>query len=310
MKKTDKPVKAAKASKATKSTAVAKSAKSGKPVKGKKYKSISAKLLSSIMPAIIIAMVVLTVLSATTSRNIIQNQINGRMDAELAAQKGLANEQLNAISSMASTLSHVVANNYKTTRLGDYMDMMCDIVDDNDTAYGAGIWFDAYLYDPNQQYTAPYVYKAGGVSVSSYDNSGGRRDYLSESFFVDTKSNKVKECVFTPTYYDAKDGKLMTTCGSPIYLGTKFIGVTTVDVRLDVFADIISANNEGSNLSVILVAEDGTYIAGVDDAKLADGAKITEDANASLAKAGEVILTNAQQAAPLMGQNIMCTMKW
>lgn len=255
-----------------------------------KFKSIGSKMLAGLLPVIVLAMFLLTVISANSSKSIINAQISSRMDAELEAQEGMANEQLNAIASMTNTLAHVVANNYKSTKLGDYMDMMCDIISDNDNAYGSGIWFEANLYNPQQEYVAPYVYKEDGEPVTSYDYSNGKVDYFSMDFYTMAKESETKTASFTQPVYNSELGCVMTTCASPIYVGTKFVGCTTVDMQLDVLNQMMAQSNEGNNNTALLIAADGTYLAGVEDDKIASGLKISEEENASLAKAAETIL--------------------
>lgn len=255
-----------------------------------KFKSIGTKMLVVIMPVIILSMVLLTAISAKTSKGIINDQISSRMDAELAAQEGMANEQLNAIETMSNTLAHVVANNYKSTKLGDYMDMMQDIIADNDSAYGSGIWFEANLYNPQQEYVGPYVYKQGGTTVPTYDYSNGKLDYFNEDYYLLAKDAPKGTASFTQPRYDKKEKCLMITCSTPIYVGTKFIGCTTVDMQLNTLGDMMAQNNEGNSNVAFLVSADGTYLAGVDNDKIADGTKITDEETPSLAKAAEQIL--------------------
>lgn len=53
-----------------------------------KFKRISFKMLTAILPITIIAMLVLTLISAKSSKSIIDDQIGNRMNAELSSIEG------------------------------------------------------------------------------------------------------------------------------------------------------------------------------------------------------------------------------
>ncbi len=82
----------------------------------------------------------------------------------------------------------------------------------------------------------------------------------------------------------------MASCSAPIYAGNKFIGCVTCDIQLDTMVEIASAIKVGTNGTAMLLSSSGTYIYTDDEQKVSDGVNITEDENASLAKAGAKVL--------------------
>lgn len=79
----------------------------------------------------------------------------------------------------------------------------------------------------------------------------------------------------------------MSSCSMPIYDGNTFIGCITVDMQLETIQNLISAVKVGKKGFATLITAEGTYISCKDTQKVADGLRITEDSNESIAKLGK-----------------------
>ena len=72
-----------------------------------KIKKIGAKMLAVILPIVILAMILLTAINGLSSRDIINNQIASRMQAELSSQSGEMEQDLHTVSATGiSSESH------------------------------------------------------------------------------------------------------------------------------------------------------------------------------------------------------------
>ncbi|MBO6015599.1 MAG: family 16 glycosylhydrolase [Lachnospiraceae bacterium] len=69
-------------------------------------------------------------------------------------------------------------------------------------------------------------------------------------------------------------------------------GCTSVDISLETIVQIVNDIKVGKNGTGMLMTATGTYLAGVDSEKIAAEANILDEANASLAAAGNIILNN------------------
>lgn len=255
-----------------------------------KFKRISSKMLFSILPVIIIAMLVLSYISMDRSKALISEQNEHAMTAELEAQEGNIDEYLDSVSNMATMIADMVEMNYQTESMSEYEKILGNMILDNDIVLGSGLWFEPYVYDANEKYMGPYVYKDSSSVVTTYDYSNAEYDYFSQEYY--TMCKDVTEAQFTDPYYDETSGTIMSSCACPIIVDGKFLGCVTVDIELTSITNLINEIKVGETGSAMLVTNSGVYLAGVDEEKIKTVNYITEDENKSLAEAGKNIIAN------------------
>ncbi len=259
-----------------------------------KFKRISSKMLAAILPVIVIAMVVLTLVSMNSSRDIVNSQILVNMESELSAQEGKMGEYLDSVSNMATQIANMVETSYTAVPMSEYEKMLANIISDNEIVLGSGLWFEPYVFDANEKYMGPYVYKDGGSTVTTYDYSNAEYDYFSQEYY--TMCVNATEAQFTDPYYDSTSNTIMSSCACPIIVSGKYLGCVTVDIELGSITTLIDNIKVGETGSAILVTSDGTYLAGVDSAKVTDAVNISNDENDTLAQVGkEIIATESGQ---------------
>ncbi|SFQ47118.1 methyl-accepting chemotaxis protein [Lachnospiraceae bacterium XBB1006] len=269
-----------------------------------KRKKISVKLLGTIIPIVVLALVIVTMVSATTARTIVNNQIAKRMGAELNTQENAIEKYLDGVSSMATTISKVVANSYKTTSWDTYEAMLGEIINENEIVLGSGLWFEPYVYNEKEKYMGPYVYKDGGNLVTTWEYSNSEYDYFNQEYYTNAKN--ADHAVFTDPYYDPSSGIVMSSCSMPIIADGKYLGCVTVDIKLDTITAIIDQIKIDKTGKGMMLDAQGIYMAGVDKEKIANAENIKEDTEKSIAKAGETMLANdkGELSATLKGKEI------
>ena len=255
-----------------------------------KFKKIRTKMLVLILPVIILALITLTAISAFSCTSMLSEQIQENMTTSLTAESTAVTEYLEVVESTATTLSRTVGNTYKTLTLDEYEDMLTDVISDNDIVLGSGIWFEPHAYN-EEKYVGPYIFKNGDSIEVTYDYSNAEYDYFSQEYY--TLAKAATSPVITDPYYDPTSGIVMSSCTMPIFDNDKFIGCVTVDIELSSIQNVINSIVVGEGGYAMLVASNGTYLAGVDEQKVSEGASILADPNSSLAAAGEEILANA-----------------
>lgn len=254
-----------------------------------KFKKIGTKMLVVILPVVILAMLLLTAVSGFSSRDIINDQIDSRMQAELSAQSGVMGEDLHTVSSMAQSISRVVATTYQTTSMDTYEKMLGELIQDNDMVSGSGLWFEPYAYQADAEYMGPYVFKDGDQLATTYDYSNAEYNYFAQEYYELAKAST--EPVFTDPYYDETSDSIMSTCAMPILVNDQFIGCVTVDIQLDAITTLVDNIKVGDAGRGMLLTAEGVYIGGAADDKIQNSVVITEDKDApALAKAAEKIL--------------------
>jgi methyl-accepting chemotaxis protein len=254
-----------------------------------KKMKIMTRLLASILPIIIIAMAMLTYISALNSSRIISDKINEWMDSELNAASNEIEADLDSVSQMAETLSNFVKTTYRSLSLAEYETMIGKMIMQNDLVLGSGIWFEPYVYDLNEKYVGPYIYKDGVTTAVTYDYSNAEYDYFVYEWYTGAINSSVP--VFTDPYYDPTLDIIMSSCTMPMYDDEgAFLGVVTVDMELTGIQSLVVDIKVGETGDASLLTSEGNYIYNKDKAKNMD-ASITNDSNASLAEAGKNILS-------------------
>ncbi len=256
-----------------------------------KFKKIRTRMLVFILPVIVVAMGVISTVSGVSSRRSINQQIENHMNAELHSQSNNIQDLLDMIRATAESTAAVVEHTYKVTDLSTCEKMLSSVVETNESIRGSGLWFEPYVYDEKQEYVGPYVYRDGDKLATTYEYSNAEYDYFKQEYYTEAKENgKVH---ITDPYYDESSDSIMSSCSVPMYDDNNtYIGCVTVDMSLDMITDFISSIKVGKGGSIILTSGSGVYIAGVDGEKVKNAVQITKDDNASLVKAGNVILAN------------------
>ena len=251
---------------------------------------IREQMMIKLLPTVMIATIVLTVVSAVNSKNTINDQIQDTMTAELQSNSNQIDSKLTEVRNQAINLSREVEQYYQTTSMDQFRVSFSDALAQSDIINGAGIWFEPYAYSPEAQYMGPYWYKDGDSVVETYEYSNAEYDYFSQEYYTNAASMEDGTATITDPYYDPSSGTVMASCSAPIYKDGTYIGCVTCDITLDTMVEIVSGIQVGDNGSAMMVTSDGTYIYTDDEEKVSSGVNITEDDNASLAKAGTKLL--------------------
>ena len=229
------------------------------------------------------------------SKVLISEQNEHAMTAELEAQEGNIGEYLDSVSNMATMIADMVEMNYQTEAMSEYEKILGNMIQDNDIVLGSGLWFEPYVYDANEKYMGPYVYKDGSNVVATYDYSNAEYDYFTQEYY--TMCKDATEAQFTDPYYDETSGTIMSSCACPIIVNGKFLGCVTVDIELTSITNLIDGIKVGETGSAMLVTNSGVYLAGTDEEKIKTVHYITEDENKSLAEAGKEIVAKEAGSA-------------
>ncbi len=251
---------------------------------------IREQMLLKLLPTVLVATILLTVVSAFNSKRTINTQIQETMNAELASNSAQINAKLDTVRYQAVNLAREVSMHYTQTSMDLFKASFSEAILSSEIINGAGIWFEPNVYNPEEKYVGPYWYKDGGSIVETYEYSNAEYDYFSQEYYTNAKAMEPGSATITDPYYDPSSGTVMASCSAPIYAGNKFIGCVTCDIQLDTMVEIASAIKVGTNGTAMLLSSSGTYIYTDDEQKVSDGVNITEDENASLAKAGAKVL--------------------
>jgi len=254
-------------------------------------KKIGTRMLCFILPIIMIAMFLLTFVSYSSSKAIIESEIQKQMEARLQSEINNIKMQLDSLDTTAKSIASSVAYTYKSTKISQYETMLKAQVVNNEISTGTGIWFEPYVFNPDFQYMGPYVYKNGTSTKVTYEYSNETYNYFKYDWYTNAKISK-GDTFYTDPIYDETLKTSMITCSVPILdPDKKFIGVVTVDTKLDSIQNIVSQIVVGGSGTASLLTKDGTYICDSDSSKVMN-LNIVNEPNTSLSDLGKNIITS------------------
>lgn len=255
-----------------------------------RFKKIGIRILCWVLPVVIIGMAVLTVISSFSSKDIMNQQIQATMSAELRAQMKNINKEMGEVQLLANSISKMVSATYQDTKMEEYEAMLGDMIYSNDLVLGSGIWFEPFVYDKNQKYVGPYIYKDGDKPVVTMEYSNAEYNYFEQEYYTNVKKENA-EPIFTEAYYDETSDTVMSSCSAPIYdSNKKFIGVITVDIQLTSVQAYVSEIAVGKTGKAFLLNREGLYLSAQDTEKQMK-VNIKEEPNQSLQSISGKILS-------------------
>jgi hypothetical protein len=125
--------------------------------------------------------------------------------------------------------------------------------------YGAAIAFEPGVFKGKPLFS-PYVYDLDLKQMDIGDISGSSGyDYTDGSWEWYTGVKETQAPLWTEPYYDNGAGNLeMTTYSHPLFRDGQFIGVTTIDLRLDQLSSAISSQLDGDMF--MIMSPGGTFV--------------------------------------------------
>lgn len=262
------------------------------------FRSVKLKMCLSLLPPIVIGLIIITALAGYNSFGNI---------SELTEHSTHQTIRANAID-IQSRLSRMklISENMAASMEFDYLkesqeEMANDLVSnlkDEEMANGGGVWFEPFAYRPSDMYVCPFVFRENGNLKVSYDYVKESGDYIPTDWYKLGKAAKHGDAALTEPYYDSSAKIMMVTYSSPMYSEgdtSKYIGNVTLDISLDAISEMVKGIHINGKGYAILTSEDGTYIAGVDEAKLNGETKATEESNASMAAAMKQMVSATQE---------------
>ena len=235
--------------------------------------SIKTKLLLWILGPLVATMVILTGVSPQIASSIIEEKTADGMNVQLEYQQANVDGEINEIKTKAEDLSRDTGLHYKKLTPADLEQSIIGMADSSEMVLGSGFWFEPNAYLPDQRYFGPYAMKDGGKIVVTYEYSNDSYDYFSQEYYTMCKG--VKNAQLTAPYFDDTSGLVMSSCAAPIYDNGNFVGVVTVDLKLDTLQDFISSIHIGEAGTATLVTADGMYVASADEEKVKESATIS-----------------------------------
>ncbi|MEW8955417.1 methyl-accepting chemotaxis protein [Clostridium sp.] len=256
-----------------------------------KFKNLRSRTLFSILPVIIVSMIIVTIISYFSSQNLINKEIESKMQNQLKASSEEIQKKLLKHQQITQSLSKTVETFYKTINEEDYINLLKNTVLTNEETLGIGVWYEPYKFNSNKKFFGPYAFRENGSAKYTADYSKDDSNYNQEEWYK-IGVNSSKEVQWSRPYVDKVTNISMVTSSSPFYDENKnFMGVVTSDIELSTIKNMIEGIRIGDTGRAFLIDSSGTYLADKDQNKVMTKS-ILEDENKSLKKLGEEVLKN------------------
>jgi PAS domain S-box-containing protein len=104
-----------------------------------------------------------------------------------------------------------------------------------DLIAGGGLWPEPYAFDPQFEKRSFFWGRDSDGSLSYYDdyNDPDGSGYHNEEWYVPASVYPAKKAFWSKSYMDPYSYQPMVTCTVPMYKKEKFVGVTTIDLKLE-----------------------------------------------------------------------------
>ncbi|KRF06886.1 hypothetical protein ASG89_18770 [Paenibacillus sp. Soil766] len=254
------------------------------------FKSIRTRTLVTILPWLILSMFVLFALSYSYSKQIINAEIQEKMEYQLNATINNMQTILTAHSKIPESLARTIEPVGDKIDKGKYFQIIQGLLSTNPDTFGVGIWYEPYQYKNYLQYYSSYAYRDNGRILFSNDYDTKEYNYPEKDWYLLGKNTKETK-VWTDPFFDKTAGAMILTTAVPFYTNNKFQGVVTANINLTSLQQKISDIQVGKSGWAFLLDRNGNFIANHDNQNSTNH-QIMDDSNASLAQIGQHILSN------------------
>ena len=256
--------------------------------KGYRFNNIRMKTAAAIIPAFLATLLLVTIFSYNSSKNIIQGQLQEKMNIQMISTSNEIFSYLGVHSKVPEVLAHTLVSQASSFTLEDYRMMLSDALQSNSDTFGVGIYFDPYKYDAKEKYFSTYAYREDGKIATTEQYSDPSYDYPNQDWY----RTGMSQLGITDPYYDPGLDATMATFTVPfVDANETLLGVITGDVNLNTMQKKIEETSVGQTGWAFLLDKQGNYIAGPDKDKIMK-MKISDDENKSLSSVSGQLLEN------------------
>lgn len=265
---------------------------SNKRVKNMNINSFRVKLTLYILCIVIFTVITISVTSLGITYFTINNEINEKMPLKLDSILTDMDMKLNLHSSIARTVASFAQSNKNSVSRDVYRKFLMDALEDNQTSFGMGVWFEPYEYSPAVKYFGPYAFKDKGKVVFTSDYETEAYNFHNQEWYRIGRNKEANSITWTKPYFDEVSGIIMTSAISPFFDENKnFLGLVTGDFDIaELQKMILEIRDDRIDLRAFLLDSDGTFIT-FQDRNLVMKKKITEHPDREFAEAGRTILS-------------------
>lgn len=194
-----------------------------------------------------------------TLHRVYESAVDSLQDERLSEVRLLAR----SIDFELRSIAQVAENTAALLRIQSELDrsLLYDVLRENTASnpliYGAAAAFEPFKVDPDLKLFAPYVFDDDYKSLDISTVSG---DYTSASpWYTQVRDNQAPR--WSEPYFDTGAGNMpITTYSTPIIRDEEFLGVTTVDLRLDQLGQRVAQQSPLEDARFMIMSASGRFV--------------------------------------------------
>ncbi len=262
--------------------------------------SFRTKLILYILGIVVFAIVTISVASLTITYYTINNEISQKMPLKLNSIITEIDDKLNLHSSIVRSLASLAQSNRNTLPRDAYVSYLKDIINDNTSSFGFGIWFEPYKYSPAIKYFGPYVYRDKGTIVYTTDYETAAYDFPNQDWYKTAKGKPENSVSWSKAFYDDATKVTMISAVSPFFdRDKKMIGEASGDFDITEVQNIVNQiKDEKIDLEGFMLDSEGTFIT-FQNKDFIMKKKIYEHPDKNFAEVGKIILSSKNGVADI-----------
>lgn len=266
-----------------------------------KFKSIRTRTMVYLLPVTIAILMGVSFLGYTTSKSIINKQIDEKMAQQLQSNVQNAEKILVRHKKLPETISKTAESFGDMLSKDNFSRLLTNYVGLNNDTFGAGVFYEPNKYKSEIKAFGPYAYRESGNVIYSDEYCKEESSYFNDDWYALGKG--ANGVAWSDPYYDEGLKVTMVTAVAPFYdINKNFKGVATGDIDLTSIQEMIKNTKVGETGRAFLLTKEGMYIADKDSSKVMK-VKISDDKNKTLAAIAKDVIGGKNGKANFLDDN-------
>ncbi|WP_028022836.1 hybrid sensor histidine kinase/response regulator [Enterovibrio calviensis] len=185
--------------------------------------------------ALMLTVVVITIVYVleTTGDSMVRESANQRVEAQVETVAQTLGQLSNNVETIAFSLANTLSLDDSEEDIAKKLSAMLNNKNIKRIVASGGFWPEPYLYDENRSKASVFIELGEGGLYSRIDdyNADSAAPYQTAEWYAPARYS-LEEAYWSRAYIDPFTQEPMVTCSVPIFVGSKFAGVVTIDVRL------------------------------------------------------------------------------
>lgn len=239
------------------------------------YKTMSFKALGILGMMLTVVVITIVYVLDTTGNSMVRDSANQRVEAQVETVAQSLGQLSNSVGTVALSLANTLSLQDSDTVIEQKLANMFRNPHIRDMVASGGFWPEPYLYHPDKVKASVFIViddDGAFRRINDYNEEDATPYQLSE-WYAPARYAKEK-AYWSRAYIDPYTNEPMVTCTVPIFNQNLFVGVVTIDVRLERLQAFLTRSGEKLG-GYMLMFDRGGAMMSFPDAKYANDPSLT-----------------------------------